>query len=116
MQQRRLLFSLSLGVLGGALAGLVLAHGLAASEDRQRRFLLDVSHELRTPLTAVLGYAEALAEGDLPAEEVAQAGAVIRTEALRLQRRVEDLLALARMEADDFALTLGPVKVICAVA
>ena len=69
-----------------------------------------------TPLTAVLGYAEALAEGDLPAEEVAQAGAVIRTEALRLQRRVEDLLALARMEADDFALTLGPVKVICAVA
>ena len=86
-----------------------LAGQLAAAEDRQRRFLLAVSHELRTPLTAVSGYAEALADGVLPDEDVPRAGAVIQAEAARLQRRVEDLMALARLQADDFRLVLGPV-------
>ena len=81
-----------------------LAGRLAQAEERQRRFLLAVSHELRTPLTAVTGYAEALADGVLPAAEVPRAGEVIRTEAARLQRRVDDLMALARLQADDFHL------------
>ena len=93
-----------------ALTGLAAA--LRASEERQRRFLLAVSHELRTPLTAVSGYAEALADGVLQTkDEVAAAGTVIRDEAGRLQRRVEDLLSLARLEADDFALRLAPADV-----
>ncbi len=88
-----------------------LSEALSASEQRQRRFLLAVSHELRTPLTAVTGYAEALADQSLPAAEVPHAAAVIAAEAARLQRRVEDLLALARLEADDFALVAAPVDV-----
>jgi two-component system sensor histidine kinase BaeS len=79
-----------------------LSTALGASEQRQRQFLLAVSHELRTPLTAVSGYAEALADRALPAAEIPHAAEVIVTEAGRLQRRVEDLLALARLEADDF--------------
>jgi two-component system sensor histidine kinase BaeS len=70
-----------------------------------------VSHELRTPLTAVAGYAEALADGALPAEQVAHAGAVIRNEAARLEHRVQDLLALARLDADEFALVRAPTDV-----
>ena len=85
-----------------------LAAALSDSEERQRRFLLNVSHELRTPLTAVTGYAEGLADGVITGAEVPAAGAVIRAEAARLDRRVDDLLALARMEADDFRLQLGP--------
>jgi two-component system OmpR family sensor kinase len=81
-----------------------LAERLAESEDRQRRFLLAVGHELRTPLTAVTGYAEALAEGVLPADEVPRAGGVVLAEARRLQARVDDLMALARVQADDFEL------------
>jgi two-component system OmpR family sensor kinase len=81
-----------------------LAEALATSEERQRRFLLDVSHELRTPLTAVSGYAEALADGVITGAEVPPAAGVIRDEAARLRGRVEDLLALARMSADDFRL------------
>ena len=41
----------------------VLSAALAASEGRQRDFLLSVSHELRTPLTAITGFAESLADG-----------------------------------------------------
>jgi two-component system sensor histidine kinase BaeS len=88
-----------------------LAEELADAEDRQRRFLLAVSHELRTPLTAVSGYAEALADGVLPAEETRHAGEVIRTEAGRLQHRVEDLMALARLQAADFRLEPAPTDV-----
>jgi signal transduction histidine kinase len=86
-----------------------LSQALARSEDRQRRFLLAVSHELRTPLTAVAGYAEALADGDIAGDQVPAAAAVVRREAGRLQRRVEDLLALARLEADDFTLNTALV-------
>jgi two-component system sensor histidine kinase BaeS len=88
--------------VGAALDG--LAERLAESEDRQRRFLLAVGHELRTPLTAVTGYAEALADGVLPAQQVPAAGAVVLAEARRLQRRVDDLMALARVQADDFGV------------
>jgi two-component system sensor histidine kinase BaeS len=80
---------------------------LATSETRQRRFLMDVSHELRTPLTAVSGYAEGLADGVITADEVPRAATVIRDEAARLGRRIEDLMALARMEADDFRVELA---------
>ena len=44
-----------------------LTRALTVSEGRQRDFLLSVSHELRTPLTAIAGYAEALADGVVPA-------------------------------------------------
>ena len=88
-----------------------LAHALTVSEQRQRAFLMNVSHELRTPLTAVTGYAEALSDGAITGDDVPGAACVIRDEAVRLQRRVEDLLALARMEADDFRLDLAPVDV-----
>jgi len=87
-----------------------LSTALAASEERQRRFLLAVSHELRTPLTAVAGYAEALQDG-LPPAEVPHAASVIAAESGRLQRRVEDLMALARLEADDFRLVAAPTDV-----
>jgi len=88
-----------------------LSRALATSEERQRRFLLAVSHELRTPLTAVAGYAEGLQDGSVPPEDVPHAASVIATEAGRLQRRVDDLMALARLEADDFRLEAAPTDV-----
>jgi two-component system sensor histidine kinase BaeS len=79
-----------------------LAAALVTSEDRQRAFLLSVSHELRTPLTAISGYAEALADGVVTAEESASVGTTMGAEAARLQRLVADLLDLARLGAADF--------------
>ncbi len=82
-----------------------LDRALATSEQRQREFLLSISHELRTPLTAIRGYGEALADGVV---EPLKAGAIINDEARRLTRFVDDLLELARLEADDF--TLAPTE------
>lgn len=93
--------------VAAALAGLAAA--LATSEARQREFLLSVSHELRTPLTAIRGFAEALADGVTPGDEAPHAGRVILGEALRLDRLVQDLLDLARLDADDFQVDLAPV-------
>jgi len=93
--------------LAGSLNALNAA--LATSERRQARFLLSVSHELRTPLTAVRGFAEALADEVATGPEAAHAGVVIRAEAERLERLVDDLLDLARLGADDFRLDVVPV-------
>ena len=81
-----------------------LAAALAVSEGRQREFLLSVSHELRTPITSVRGYAEALADGLVEGDDVARTGAVMAAETDRLDRLVSDLLDLARLRADDFAI------------
>ncbi|GAA4369484.1 sensor histidine kinase [Agromyces bauzanensis] len=90
----------------------VLDEALAASEGRQREFLLSISHELRTPLTALRGNAEALADGVIPAEEVREVGATLLHETDRLGLFVNDLLELARMEADDFAVAPAPVDLV----
>jgi two-component system sensor histidine kinase BaeS len=93
-----------------------LDRALAASEQRQREFLLSVSHELRTPLTAVRGYAEALADGMIAPEETAEVGATLVAETSRLDRFVSDLLELARLEADDFTLSFAEVDAAVLVA
>ncbi|HET9074624.1 MAG TPA: HAMP domain-containing sensor histidine kinase [Solirubrobacteraceae bacterium] len=71
-----------------------------ASEERLRRFLADASHELRTPLASIRGYAELFRMGAMadPAD-AARALAGIESEAARMGVLVEDLLALARLDA-----------------
>ena len=79
---------------------------LADAERRERHFLMTVSHELRTPLTALRGHVEALHEG-LARGRGARAASlnVIRAETARLERLVNDVLDLARLDAHRFALT-----------
>ncbi len=82
---------------------------LTTSEERQRRFLLSVSHELRTPLTSIRGYAESLVDGVYGPEELPEVAATLTQESQRLERYVDDLLALARLEADDFPMAVDEV-------
>lgn len=79
----------------------VLSEQLARARAAERSFLLSVSHELKTPLTAIRGYAEGVDEGVLPVEEATE---TIRVEALRLERLVQDLLDLARMNKAEFSV------------
>ena len=81
-----------------------LSAALNESEGRQREFFLTVSHELRTPLTSVKGYAEALADGVVPPEDIPAVAGVVRSEADHLDRLVADLLDLARLGAVDVAV------------
>lgn len=84
-----------------------LDESLARSESRQREFLLSISHEIRTPLTALRGYAEALADGTVRPDELTTIGDTLSAETARLTRFTDDLLALARLDADDFSLNLA---------
>lgn len=86
-----------------------LRRDLAISEGRQREFLLSISHELRTPLTAIRGYAEAITDGVVPASEISAKGAIVQSEADRLDLLVADLLDLARLDAVDFSVSLVDV-------
>jgi len=88
-----------------------LDRALSTSEDRQREFLLSISHELRTPLTAVRGYGEAMVDGLIHEGDIAGVGATLVTETERLDHFVADLLELARLEADDFAIDRQRVEV-----
>ncbi|MCW2987994.1 MAG: hypothetical protein JWM24_932 [Solirubrobacterales bacterium] len=66
---------------------------------RQRQFVSDASHELRSPLTAVRGQLEVLARNESPgAEEVRRVEAMAMTEMRRVERLLDDLLALARLD------------------
>ncbi|HET7177891.1 MAG TPA: ATP-binding protein, partial [Solirubrobacterales bacterium] len=72
---------------------------LDAAFSRQRQFVSDASHELRTPLTAIRGQLEVLAAQSRPgAAEVRRVEGVVRTEMGRIERLVDDLLTLARLD------------------
>ncbi len=84
-----------------------MSSGLSRSKGLERQFLLSISHELRTPLTSIRGYADAIADG--ATDDVPAAVAVISAEARRLERLVQDLLDLARLDAQRFSLDLQRV-------
>ena len=68
-------------------------------ETIRRDFVANVSHELKTPLTVVSGFAETLTEDALPPEQRRQFAETIRVNARRMQRIVDDLLDLSRIES-----------------
>lgn len=81
---------------------------LKRTDQIRRDFVANVSHELRTPLTAIRGYVEALAEPDTSAEDSRRFLDIIMRHALRMERLVQDLLRLARLDAGQESLDIGP--------
>ncbi len=75
-----------------------------AAERMRVDFVANASHELRTPLAAILGYVETLdddsAGGDVAVRK--RFLRIINDEARRMQRLVEDLMSLSRIEAEKF--------------
>ena len=72
---------------------------LARIEQMRRNFVANVSHELRTPLTVLGGYVETLQQ--IPCIDPDELRKHLRTmaeQAVRMQRLVDDLLALSRLE------------------
>jgi len=79
------------------------------SLDRMRReFLANVSHDLRSPLTSIGGYVEAMIDGAVPEERRGDYLNLIRGQTQRMNRLVNDLLEMARMEAGQFDITPIP--------
>ena len=85
-------------------------------ETIRRDFVANVSHELKTPLTAVGGFAETLLDENIPAEQRRQFVETIRDNALRMQRIVDELLDLSRIESGGWRPQIGTVDVAGVVA
>ena len=75
-------------------------------------FVTNISHELRTPITSVIGYAEMLASGDAGDLDRVQLSMVekVQRNATRLLALIEDVLAVSRVDAGSFTLTLEEVN------
>ncbi len=81
-----------------------MAAKLETTEDMRRQLIGDVAHELRTPLTTIKGSMEGLMDGVLTAD--VQTFQQIHRETDRLQRLIDDLQELSRVEAGAYKMNL----------
>jgi two-component system, OmpR family, sensor histidine kinase BaeS len=80
---------------------------VARSTELRRQMTADIAHELRTPISVILGHAEAVHDGVLaPSGETFE---IIREEAERLEKLIEDLRTLSRADAGELPIELQPV-------
>ncbi len=107
LKPRRLLVRCSsfVGEGRGLIAVFVDVTDVRRLENLRRDFVANVSHELRTPVTAVLSAAETLrgAAAKDP-DAFSRFVGIIERNAERLQRLIEDLLDLSRIESREFKL------------
>lgn len=80
--------------------------------DRVRQdFFANVSHELRTPITVIRGYSETLADGVITQEQqVQEYYQRLVQECKSMERLVEDLFILSKMQNPDFQIEREPVS------
>ncbi len=77
----------------------------ARLENMRREFIANVSHELRTPVTVLRGSLEALVDGVVSEpKEVKEYQEQMIAETIHLQRLVNDLLELARLQTAGFKI------------
>jgi signal transduction histidine kinase len=77
-----------------------MAMELDQMESMRQEFISNVSHEIQSPLTSIRGFARALENDQLSAEERHHYLEIIENESTRLSRITEDLLRMAALESD----------------
>jgi two-component system sensor histidine kinase BaeS len=85
-----------------------MADKLDKTEAMRRQLIGDVTHELRTPLAAIKGYMEGLMDGVIPGTP--ETFQQVHAEADRLQRLVNGLQELSRVEAGAYQIKLEAVS------
>ena len=75
---------------------------LARSFNLRKQMTADIAHELRTPLSLIIGHAEAVHDGVLPASP--ENFEIIREEAERLEKMVNDLRTLSLADAGELSV------------
>ena len=86
-----------------------IAQQNAERESLRKEFSANVSHELKTPLTSISGFAELMAQGDVPPEKVREFSADIYRESQRLIDLVNDIIHLSRLDEEGFEPELESV-------
>ena len=96
---------------GGAVVALFDLTPIRRLEAVRRDFVANVSHELRTPLTIVGGFAETLQDPDIPTQRRVEFARTIHSNTNRMQRIVDELLDLSRIESGHWQPRPQPVRV-----
>lgn len=86
----------------------IMAITLEQTEELRRQLIGDAAHELRTPLTTIKGSLEGLIDGVMP--PTPETYQQIYREAERMQKLVDDLQELSRVEAGAYQLDLVPLE------
>lgn len=80
-------------------------------EKLRREFIANISHELRTPVTVIRGSLEALRDGVVTDKaEVEEFHEQMYNESIFLQRLINDLLDLSRLQNTDFPIEKAPLN------
>lgn len=87
-----------------------MAESIQKEDEQRKEFLANVSHELRTPLSHIKGYMEAIQMGIVSEEDVYKYQQIIVRESMRMERLVDDLLDLAKLESKEFSLKTAPIS------
>ena len=86
------------------LVHLVDHSGTHEAERMRVDFVANASHELRTPLAGILGFIETLADPELGKDDETRQRflKIMDGEARRMQRLIDDLISLSRIEAEKY--------------
>ncbi len=91
--------SYQIGILYGVVAIFHDTTQMKKLEQMRKDFVANVSHEIKTPVTAIQGFAETLLDGALHDKENAEKFlTTIKSHSMRLNRLVEDLLTISKIE------------------
>ena len=101
---------------GGAVLAAFDLTELRRLETVRRDFVANVSHELKTPLTVIGGFAETLADPTVAAPDRERFAETIVANVRRMQRIVDDLLDLSRIESGGWVPQPARVDVAAAAA
>ena len=80
---------------------------LIQQDQAQQSFIQNISHELKTPVMVIRSYSQSISDGIFPQGDLASTVKVIDEESERLERRIQDLLYLTKI---DYLSTHEPVN------
>ena len=81
-----------------------MTDSLSRLESTRRSFVANVSHELKTPMTTISGFIDGILDGTIKPNEREYYLNIVSSEVKRLSRLVNNMLNIARLESEEFAL------------
>jgi signal transduction histidine kinase len=82
----------------------MMTNSLSRLESTRKNFVANVSHELRTPMTTIGGFIDGILDGTIDPKEHKYYLNIVSSEVKRLTRLVNNMLSVARLESEEFAL------------
>ena len=87
-----------------------MALELNQMEQMRQEFISNVSHEIQSPLTSIRGFAQALHDEQLSAQDRHHYLTIIETESMRLSRMTDNMLKLASLESEHVKVEPTPYR------